>query len=78
MMTMNGTLHPKGGFDRLYVPRVKGERRLIKSEENSMWWYIKNARKELLVSAKTVGVVKTDETVSKREFRKRWTDGEVR
>ena len=40
-----------------------------RSKMNSLWWYIKNARKELLVGAKTVGVIKADETVSKREFR---------
>jgi len=57
---------------------VKGGRRLVRSKENSLWWYIKNARMELLVGAKTVGVFKTDETVSKREFRKRWTDEELR
>ena len=57
---------------------MKGGRRLVRSKENSLWWYIKNARMELLVGAKTVGVVKTDETVSKREFRKRWTDEELR
>ena len=33
--------------------------------------------RNFLVGAKTVGVIKTDETISKREFRKRWTDEEL-
>ena len=57
---------------------MKGGRRLVRNEEDSLWGYIKNARKELIVGAKAVGVVKTDETFSKRELRKRWTDEELR
>ena len=71
MMAMKSALHPKGDVDRLYVPRVKGGRGLIscesyvRSEENSLGWSLKNATEEVLVGAKTVVVIETDEAVSK-------------
>ena len=83
MMTMNGALHPKGNVGRLCVPRAKGGRGLIscesciRSKENSLGWYLKNTTEEL-VGVKTVVCIETDETASKREFRKRWTDEGLR
>lgn len=68
---MTGALHPKGDVDRLYGPRVKGGRALIScerciwSEENNSGWQLKNATEELLIAAKTVGVIGTEETVRK-------------
>lgn len=75
-MTMNGALNPKGDVDRLYVPRMKEGRGLtscescISSEEKNLGWYLENAKEILLIGTKTVGVIKTKETVSKMEFRK--------
>ena len=68
----------------MYVPSVKFGRRLIScanciiSGGNSLGWYLKNATDELLAGAKPVEVIETDETVSKTEFRKSWTDGEFK
>ena len=45
----------------------------MRNKENSFGWYLKNTTEEL-VGVKTVGLIETDDTVSKREFRKRWTD----
>ena len=79
-MTMNGALHPKRDVDRLYVTRMKGGRGLIScescisSEKNNSGWYLDNATEQLLIGAKTVGVNKTNETVSQMEFRKSWTN----
>ena len=51
---MNDAFHPKSDVDRLYVPRVNGGRGLIscegcvRSEENSLGWYVKNSLDVLL------------------------------
>ena len=50
----------------------------IRSEENSLGWYLENATEELSVGAKIAGVIETDETVCKSEFRKRCTDEGLR
>ena len=79
-MAINGELHPRGDVHRLYVPRVKGERTriscesYIRSEKNSLRRYLKNATEKLLDGTRTVRVIETDETVIKREFKKRWTE----
>ena len=49
VMTMHGALHPRSDINRLYMPREKGGRglisceRCIRSEENSVGWYVKNS-----------------------------------
>ena len=49
LLSMHGAFHPKSDIDRLYLPREKGGRGLIscetciRSEENSLGWYIENA-----------------------------------
>ena len=54
MMTLNGALHPKSDIDRLYIARSRGRRGLqsiletIRSEENSLRWYIENSKEQLL------------------------------
>ena len=54
MMTMNGSLHPKSDIDWLHIARSRGGRGLqniletIRSEENSLRWYIKNSQEQLL------------------------------
>ena len=48
VMTMNKEFHPRSDIARLYVSRKNGRRGLIgsenrvKSEENSLGWYVKN------------------------------------
>ena len=50
--------------------KSEGERGLIsceiRSEENSLGWYLKNATEEFLVGAKIVVGIGTDETVSEK------------
>ena len=54
---MNGAFHPKSDGDRLYVSRVNGGQGLIscegcvRSEENSLGWYVKNSLEVLLQGA---------------------------
>ena len=63
-MTMYGALHPKSDVQRIYVARSKGGRGLIsceqcvRSEENSLGWYIRNSAEHLLKAVKTSGVLK--------------------
>ena len=53
-MTLNGALHPKSDIDRLFIARSRGGRGLqsilgtIRSEENSIRWYIENSQEQLL------------------------------
>ena len=53
----------------------------ISNEENNLGWYLENATEKFLIGAKTVGVIKTQETVSKMERkrkRKSWTNEGLR
>ena len=58
---MNGAFHPKSDVDRLYVSRVNGSRGLIscegcvRSEGNSLEWYVKNSLEVLLQGARGKG-----------------------
>jgi hypothetical protein len=53
-LTMYGALHPKSDVDRLYLPRKHGGRglisceRCVKTEVNSLGWYISNSDEYLL------------------------------
>ena len=73
---MNGDFHPKSDVDRLYV--VKGESRpgliscegCVRSEENSLGWYVKNSLEMILLQGgRATSVIRSDETVSKDEFK---------
>ena len=78
LLTMNGAFHPKSDVDRLYVSRVNGGRVLIscegcvRSEENSLEWYVKNSLEVLLQGVGATSVIRSEETVSKDEFKTSW------
>ena len=73
---MNKELHPRRDVARLYVSRKNGERGLIgcencvKSEENGLWWYVKNNIKPLLAAVRTSRTITHKETVDPKEFKK--------
>ena len=80
VLTMNGAFHPKSDVDRLYVSRVNGGRELIscdrcvRSEENSLRWYVKNLVEVLLQGVRATGVIRSEGTVSKDEFKTSWNN----
>jgi len=80
ILTMNGAFHPKSDVDRLYVSRVNGGGGLIsceggvRSEENSLGWYVKNSLDGLLQRVRTTSVIRSEETVSKDEFKTSWNN----
>ena len=80
VLTMNGAFHPKSDVDRLYVSRVIGGRGLIscegcvRSEENSLGWYVKNSLEVLLQGVRATSVIRSEETVSKDEFKSSWNN----
>ena len=57
-MTMNKEFHPRSDIARLYVSRKNGRIGLIesenrvKSEANSLGWYVKNNIEPLLVAVR--------------------------
>ena len=67
---MNGAFHPKSDVDRLDVLRVNAGRELIsceecmRSEENSLGWYVKNSLEVLLQRVRARSVIRSEETVS--------------
>ena len=83
VLTMNGAFHPKSDVDRLYVSRVNGGRGLIgcegcvKSEENSLGWYVKNSLEVLLQRVRATSVFRSEETVSKDEFKTSWKNAKL-
>ena len=78
VLTMNGAFHPKSDVDRLYVSRVNGGWGLIscegcvRSEENSLGWYVKNFLEVMLQGVRATSVLRSEETVSKDEFQASW------
>lgn len=62
VLTMNGAFHPKSDIDRLYVSRVNKGQGLIscegrvRSEENSLGWYVKNYLEVLLQGVRATSV----------------------
>ena len=75
-MTMNKELHPRSDVARLYISRKNSARGLIgcensmKSEENSLGWYVKNNTEPLLAAARTRSTITYKETVDPKEFKK--------
>jgi len=61
---MNGAFHPKSDVGRLYVSTVNGGRGLIscegcvRSEENSLGWYVKNSVDALLQGVRATSVIR--------------------
>jgi hypothetical protein len=76
-LTMFGALHPKSDVDRLYLTRKRGGRgliaceRCIKSELNSLGWYIKHSVEPLLEEVKRSKVIEADGCMGKAEFKKK-------
>ena len=72
---MHGAYHPKS--DRLYLPREKRGRELIscetctRSEGNSLGWYIENAVEPMLLEARDGKVVKTDNCLPTKNYKKK-------
>ena len=75
-MTMDKEWHPRSDVARLYVSRKNGGGGLIgcensvKSEENDLWWYVKNNIEQLLVAVRTGRAITYEETVDPKEFKK--------
>ena len=76
LMTINNELHPQSGIARLHVSRKNGGRGLIgcenrvKSEENSLGWYLKNNLEPLLAAVRTSRITTHEETIDPRELKK--------
>ena len=79
LLTLYGAFHPKSDVDRLYLPRCKGERGLIscksciRSEENSVGFYMKNSMEPLLEQVRMSGVIQTEECLPKEQYKKEKT-----
>ena len=61
ILTMNGAFHPKSDVDRLYVSRVNGLiscEGCVRSEENSLGWYVKNSVDALLQGVRATSVIR--------------------
>ena len=77
---MNGAFHPKSDVDRLYVSRANGGRGLtscegyVRSEEKSLRFYVKNSLEVLLQGLSGISVIRSEETVSKDEFKTSWNN----
>ena len=75
VLTMNGDFHPKSDVDRSYLSRVNGGQGLIscegfvRSEDNSLGWYVKNSLEVLLQGVRATSVIRSKEKVSKDEFK---------
>ena len=63
LLTMHKGLHPKSDVDRLYFT--------IRSEENSLGWYLRISNENLLQKVNHVRILKFRESVSKNDF-KNW------
>ena len=80
VLTVNGPFHPKSDVHRLYVSRVNGGRgrisceECVRSEENSLGWYVKNSLEVLLQGVRATSVIRSEETVSKDEFKTSWNN----
>ncbi|CAB4035993.1 Hypothetical predicted protein [Paramuricea clavata] len=75
LMTLYGALHPRSDIHRLYLPREKGGRGLIscegciRTEENSLGWYVKNSVEPLLQQVAKAGVIETERCETKENFK---------
>ena len=76
LMTINNELHPQSDIARLHVSRKNGGRGLIgcenrvKSEENSLGWYLKNNLEPLLAAVRTSRITTHEETIDPKELKK--------
>ena len=75
-MKINNKLHPQSDIARLHVSRKNGGRGLIgcenrvKSEENSLGWYLKNNLEPLLAAVRTSRITTHEETIDPKELKK--------
>ena len=66
-LTMYGAFHPKSNVNRLYLTRQEGGRGLIgaeetvRSEENSLGWYVMNNAHEIMRSIEKEGILRSNE-----------------
>ena len=66
-LTMYGAFHPKSNVNRLYLTRQEGGRGLIgaeetvRSEENSLGWYVMNNVQEIMRSVEKEGILRPNE-----------------
>ena len=80
LMTMNKGLNPKSDVARLYVKRKEGGRGLIsvegcvKTEENSMAWYIKRSTEGMLEMVRVHGHLPCEEAVDPKVFKRERKD----
>ena len=77
---MNGAFHSKKDVDSLYVSREDWGRGpiscegCVRGEENSLEWYVRNSLDVLLQGVIVTGKIKSEETVSKNEFKTSWNN----
>ena len=74
-LTMYGALHPKSDIGRLYLKRKHGGRGLVSTEmcvrsENNLGLYVRGSNEMLLKDVKKVGIVKTENLMEKKDFKK--------
>ena len=75
IMTMNKEIHPRSDVARIYEPRKKGGRGLIRCEscvrreENSLSWYVRNNEEALLRKVGDSNVVDISEAVDPKEYK---------
>ena len=75
VMTMNKEFHPKSDTARLEASRRKGDRGLIRceecvrTEENSLTWYIENSSEEMLASVNNHKLMRNDEAVEPVQYK---------
>ena len=46
----------------------------MRSEENSLGWYVKNSLEVVLQGVRATSVIRSEETVSKDEFKTSWNN----
>ena len=72
IMTMNKELHLRRDVAKIYLPREKGGRGLIRCmrrEENNLSWYVKNSEEALLRKVGDSNVVNISEAVDPKEYK---------
>ena len=75
IMALNKELHPRIDDDRLYVSRMERRRRLVgckvcvKTEENSLAWFVKHHIEPLIVAVRINNTVASENSTQPKEFK---------
>ena len=77
LMTTYGALHPKSDVDRLYLPRKRGGRgllgceRSVRTEANSLGWYVKKSVEPLLKEVGRSNILDVDGSIPKESYKQK-------